>query len=140
MDITNKTTVKQLIAMGITKSQIENLVARAQRKANKSQVNEERQAFMEEVFALMLANPEMQWKNGKLLKNWFPDGKSADEEVEKARRAKHAEISRALQSLSEAGRISKHNKTNTASGTFYTVELQLPAVQNANDKADDSQE
>ena len=140
MDITNKTTVKQLIAMGITKSQIENLVARAQRKANKSQVNEERQAFMEEVFALMLANPEMQWKNGKLLKNWFPDGKSADEEVEKARRAKHAEISRALQSLSEAGRISKHNKTNTASGTFYTVELQLPAVQNANDEADDSQE
>ena len=120
-NITNRTSVKQLKEMGITLEDLHSLIARAQRKQNREQVNAERVAFVEEVFTLMSANVEQEWKNGMLLKHWYPNGKSANEEEEKARKSKHAEISRALQSLVDDGRIVKQNKTNTASGTFYTV-------------------
>jgi len=120
-DITNRTSVKQLKGMGITIEDLHALIARAQRKQNRQQVNEERVAFIEEVFTLMTANVEQEWKNGMLLKHWYPNGKSANEEEEKARKSKHTEISRALQSLVDTGRIVKQNKTQTASGTFYIV-------------------
>ena len=98
-NITNRTSVKQLKEMGITLEDLHSLIARAQRKQNREQVNAERVAFIEEVFTLMSANVEQEWKNGMLLKHWYPNGKSANEEEEKARKSKHAEISRALQSL-----------------------------------------
>ena len=120
-NITNRTSVKQLKEMGITLEDLHSLIARAQRKQNREQVSAERITFIEEVFTLMSANVEQEWKNGKILKHWYPNGKSANEEEEKARKSKHAEISRALQSLVDDGRIVKQNKTNTASGTFYTI-------------------
>jgi DNA-binding transcriptional MerR regulator len=128
MEITNRTTVKQLIGMGVTLAQIENLVKRVNKKEARNALTEERSQFMEEVFTIMVQNPECKWKNGKILKTWFPNGKSQDPEIEKARKQKHSEISRALSELSNQGRIVKIQNGNSASSTFYQVRPAL--VQN----------
>lgn len=136
--INDKTTVKQLKALGVSIEQIQSLIASNERKANRSRVNAERDAFVEEVYTIMVEDLSQEWKNGLILKAFFPNGKSKDEEIEKARRAKHAEISRALQSLVDAGRIEKQNKTNTTAGTFYTVVKQLPMIiENDNQQIED---
>ena len=120
-NITNRTTVKQLIEMGVNFEQIEALIVKANKSKSKAQANLEHQKFIEEVYSLMVENPESKWKNGDLLKTWFPEGKSKDAEVEKSRVSKHSEISKALQALTADGRIVKCNETNTASGTFYMI-------------------
>jgi predicted transcriptional regulator len=128
MELTPNTTLKELYALGITQSQIQSLINATQRKSKRLNSSNNRASFMEEVFALMLQQPNVEWKNGKILKNWYPNGKSSDEEIEKARRKMHSEISRALQDLTKAGRIVKKNNTNTSSGTFYTITPSLPAI------------
>ena len=138
MGITNRTTVKQLIEMGITKTQIEALIQRVNRKANRDALSAERLEFMEEVFGIIQSNPECKWKNGMILKTWFPNGKSSDEEIEKARKAKHAEISRALSGLADQGRIVKVQNANSASSTYYTVVAALPMIEDEKDEGSDS--
>lgn len=127
-NITNRTTVKQLIELGVTFEQIESLVVKAQNKNQKSKVKLEQAELMTEVFDIMFSSPNAEWKTGSILKTWFPEGKSKNEETENERKQKHAQISQALKALSDSGKILKHNQTNTTSGTFYTVVLNLPAV------------
>ena len=127
-NITNRTTVKQLIELGVTFEQIESLVVKAENKNKKSKEKENQIELMSEIFDIMFSNPNAEWKTGSILKTWFPEGKSQIEEVENERKQKHSQISQALKALSDAGKIAKHNQTNTTSGTFYTVVLNLPAV------------
>ena len=121
MAITNRTTVKQLSEMGVSIEDLNQLIEQSQKKQERLELLQKREEFAEEVFQIMLENPEAEWKNGHILKHFFPEGKSTDEEVEKSRVRKHAEISRALQALTESGRIVKVQGKTTAL-THYKVE------------------
>ena len=120
--VTAEMTVQSLIDAGVvTLSQLQGFADRKAAGAKRTAAAADRAAFAEEVFEIMSEASDAKWKNGKILKQWLPGGKSQDEETEKARVKRHQEISRALRDLASDGRIVKHNNTNTASGTFYTV-------------------
>lgn len=121
MAITNRTTVKQLKEMGVSIDDLNQLIAQSQKRAARLELVQQRQEFAEEVFQIMSENPEVEWKNGHILKHFFPEGKSKDEEIEKSRVRKHQEISRALQSLTTSGRIVKVQGKTTAL-THYKIE------------------
>ena len=121
MAITNRTTVKQLKEMGVSIDDLNQLIVQSQKRTARLELVQQRQEFAEEVFQIMSENPEAEWKNGHILKHFFPDGKSKDEEIEKSRVRKHQEISRALQSLTTSGRIVKVQGKTTAL-THYKIE------------------
>jgi predicted transcriptional regulator len=126
--VTAEMSVQALIDAGVvTLSQLQGFADRKAAGAKRTAAASDRKAFADEVYDIMCSEPQIaEWKNGKILKQWFPNGKSQDVEVENARKKRHSLISRALADLASDGRIVKHNKTNTASGTFYTV-VEVPA-------------
>jgi len=130
--VTPEMTVQTLIDAGVTLAQVQSLLA----PKTQSTANVDRAAFAEEIFGMMCADAQANWKNGKLLKHWFA-GKQSDPELEKARVKRHQMISRALADLVKAGRITKDGGQKSASGTFYrVVESAIPAP--ADDASDDA--
>jgi hypothetical protein len=111
----------------------------ANRKAagGRGAANPDRAGFAEEVYAILIENPKAEWKNGAVLKTWFPNGKEADAELEKQRVERHRQISRALADLTSDGRLVKERKGESASSTFYrVVEDKMPVAQAEDDAAD----
>ena len=135
--VTPEMTVQQLMDAGvITLAQLQGFANRKAAGATRGAASPDRAAFAEEVWSIVLEQPTAQWKNGKVLKQWYPDGKQADDELEKARVKRHQQISRALADLVSDGRLVKQRKGTSASGTFYTVVAdRIPAPA---DEADDS--
>ena len=135
--VTPEMTVQQLIDAGvITLVQLQSFADRKAAGATRGAASADRAAFAEEVWSIVLEQPTAQWKNGKILKQWYPNGKEADAELEKARVKRHQQISRALADLVSDGRLVKERKGSSASGTFYTVVAdRIPAPA---DEADDS--
>ena len=135
--VTPEMTVQQLMDAGvITLAQLQGFANRKAAGATRGAASPDRAAFAEEVWSIVLEQPTAQWKNGKVLKQWYPDGKQADAELEKARVKRHQQISRALADLVSDGRLVKQRKGTSASGTFYTVVAdRIPAPA---DEADDS--
>lgn len=134
--VTPEMTVQTLIDAGVTLAQVQSLLA----PKTRSTANVDRAAFAEEIFGMMCADTQANWKNGKLLKNWFA-GKQSDPEQEKARVKRHQMISRALADLTKEGRITKDRSGNSASATFYrVVESAIPATAEApaDDASDDA--
>jgi hypothetical protein len=82
--VTPEMTVQTLIDAGVTLAQVQSLLA----PKTQSTANVDRAAFAEEIFGMMCADAQANWKNGKLLKNWFA-GKQSDPELEKARVKRH---------------------------------------------------
>lgn len=115
--VTPEMTVQDLINAGISLARIQALVnAPAAPAASNS-----RAEFAEEVFEIVSADPTRCWKNGDVLKTWFPNGKCSDAAMEKIRVKRHQEIGRALADLAEAGRLIKSRNGDSASSTFYKV-------------------
>ena len=135
--VTPEMTVQQLMDAGvITLAQLQGFANRKAAGATRGAASPDRAAFAEEVWSIVLEQPTAQWKNGKVLKQWYPDGKQDDAELEKARVKRHQQISRALADLVSDGRLVKQRKGTSASGTFYTVVAdRIPAPA---DEADDS--
>ena len=133
LTVTAETTVAQMIEAGVTLSQLQALVTRAA----SGEPSSDRAEFAEEVYAIMCDQPHANWKNGIILKTWFPNGKESDAEREAARVKRHQMISRALADLTKDGRITKERSGNSASSTFYKlVEAKLPAAESTDDAAD----
>lgn len=127
LTVTADMTIQTLIDAGISLAQIQSLVNAKQRGASTSSTSD-RAAFAEEIYALMIERPTAEWKNGTLLKNWFPNGKEQDADLEKLRVKKHQMISRALADLASDGRLTKERSGQSASTTFYkVVESRIPA-------------
>lgn len=138
LTVTAETTVQALIDAGLTLAQLQCLVNAKQSGAS---TTTDRAAFAHEVYAMMLEQPTAQWKNGTLLKVWFPNGKEADAEMEKQRVKKHQMISRALADLASDGYITKERSGNSASTTFYkVVESKMPKADAQDDAQDESSE
>lgn len=135
--VTPEMTVQQLMDAGVvTLAQLQGFANRKAAGATRGAASPDRAAFAEEVWSIVLEQPTAQWKNGKVLKQWYPDGKQADPEAEKGRVKRHQQISRALADLVSDGRLVKARKGESASGTFYTVVAdRIPAPA---DEADDS--
>jgi len=134
--VTPEMTVQTLIDAGVTLAQVQSLLA----PKPQSSGNTDRAAFADEIFEMMCADAQANWKNGALLKHWF-SGKQADPELEKARVKQHQLISRALADLTKEGRITKDGGQKSASGTFYrVVESAIPATAEApvDDASDDA--
>lgn len=131
--VTPEMTVQQLIDAGvITLVQLQSFADRKAAGATRGAASADRAAFAEEVWSIVLEQPTAQWKNGKILKQWYPNGKEDDAELEKARVKRHQQISRALADLVSDGRLVKQRKGSSASGTFYTVvEAKVPAADEA---------
>lgn len=129
--VTHEMTVQQLIDAGvITLVQLQSFADRKASGASRGAASPDRAAFAEEVWSIVLEQPTAQWKNGKVLKQWYPNGKEADAELEKARVKRHQQISRALADLVSDGRLVKQRKGSSASGTFYTVvETKVPVAE-----------
>ena len=128
LTVTADMTVQTLIDAGVFTSlaQVQGFADRAAQGA-RGTANPDRQAFAQEVFEIMLEQPTAAWKNGKILKTWFPNGKEADAELEKQRVKRHAAISRALADLVDEGRLVKDRSGDSASTTFYKiVESHIP--------------
>ena len=131
--ITPEMTVQTLIDAGLTLTQLQAMV-NAKANGGRATANEDRAAFASEVYAIMCENPSANWKNGALLKTWFPNGKEQDADLEKLRVKRHQQISRALSDLAQDGLITKERSGQSASTTFYkVVESKMPVAQ------DDSQ-
>ena len=131
--ITPDMTVQALIDAGLTLPQLQRMVNAAAQGATISATGS-RQEFAEEVYAILIERPTAEWKNGEVLKTWFPNGKEQDAELEKARVKRHQEISRALSDLVSDGRLVKERKGSSASGTFYkVVEAKMPQPEDAAD-------
>ena len=128
LTVTADMTIQTLIDAGIvTLAQLQSY-ANAKAAGGRGGSNPDRAAFAQEVFQIMLEQPQLEWKNGKVLKTWFPNGKETDVELEKLRVKKHGAISRALADLVKDGMIVKDRKGSSASGTFYKVaDAHIPA-------------
>ena len=126
--ITADMTVQTLIDEGVvTLTQLQ-AYANAKASGGRGASATDRTAFADEVFAIMCENPQQAWKNGILLKTWFPNGKEQDADLEKLRVKKHQAISRALADLTADGRLVKDRSGDSASTTFYkVVESAIPA-------------
>lgn len=125
--ITPEMTVQDLVDAGIVTIAQLQCYANAKASGARGASSQDRAVFAEEVYAILLEQPTAEWKNGKVLKNWFPNGKEEDPEMEKLRVKKHQEISRALADLTKDGRLVKERKGSSASGTFYkVVEAKMP--------------
>ena len=128
LTVTVDMTVQTLIDSGIVSLAQLQSYANAKAAGGRGASNTDRAAFADEVFQIMLEQPQLEWKNGKVLKTWFPNGKESDADLEKLRVKKHQQISRALSDLAKDGRIVKDRKGTSASGTFYkVVEAHIPA-------------
>ena len=126
--VTPATTVQALLDAGLSLASLQSLVNAA--ASGVSGASSSRKEFAEEVYAILVASPSTEWKNGDVLKTWYPGGKSSDAEVEKARVKRHQEIGRALADLAAEGRLVKECKGDSASGTFYkVVESKMPVAQ-----------
>ena len=125
--ITPEMTVQDLVDAGIVTIAQLQCYANAKASGGRGASSQDREVFAEEVYAILIEQPQIEWKNGKVLKNWFPNGKESDPEMEKLRVKKHAQISRALADLTKDGRLVKERKGSSASGTFYkVVEAKMP--------------
>ena len=134
--ITADMTVQNLIDAGISLARIQALVNAPAAPAASSS----RSAFAEEVYQIVCANPGQNWKNGDVLKTWFPAGKCADAAMEKLRVKRHQEIGRALADLAADGRMVKDRSGDSASTTFYkVVESKMPAADIQADDASDAE-
>jgi hypothetical protein len=135
--VTPDMTVQTLIDAGISLSRIQALFDAKSPSASSSN----RTAFAEEVYAILLTNPTAEWKNGSVLKTWFPSGKCSDAAEEKLRVKKHQEIGRALADLAADGRLVKDRNGDSASSTFYkVVESRIPAVEPESDISTETDE
>lgn len=131
--VTPDMTVQTLIDAGVSLARIQALLAAPSAPAASSS----RKDFAEEVYQIVCANPSQNWKNGDILKTWFPAGKCADAEMEKLRVKRHQEIGRALADLASEGRLVKERNGDSASSTFYkVVESKMPV---AKDDAQDGE-
>lgn len=124
-EITSSTTVAELVAAGLIKSPkaLERLLSKPKPKVGR-QMSESDQAEHETLCEKILetiedAKPGIKWKTGRLNRVLFGlVSGTGDEEIERERRKRHAQIGRALKDLASKGLIEKPPVKNAAH-TFY---------------------
>jgi hypothetical protein len=124
-DITLSTTVAELVTAGLIESPqaLERLLKKPMPKA-KRQISEADQAEHEMLCEQILstiddAKSGIKWKTGRLNQVIFGlRSGTGDDEIERERKMRHAQIGRALKDLSSKGLIEKPRVSNAAL-TFY---------------------
>lgn len=117
--VTNETTVSQLIELGIfTQKQIDQAINRFEKSKDKTLLEEQRIELKSKVLEIIKEIPDMEYKNGDILKLFGFDGVQNNSHDEQKRIDLHKEISRVLTTLTDEGILSRLVGANSAQTSY----------------------